>query len=80
MSVLLDQGACLESKSEYGDAALIQAIQANSREIIQILLEHGTRVNELPSPPGVAFLRKPTDPLEERVKELPQTADPPSPK
>lgn len=70
VSVLLDQGASLESKSEHGDTALIRAIQANSRETIQILLEHGARVNELPTPPGVASLKRPTDPLEERVKEL----------
>ncbi|EFY98005.1 ankyrin repeat protein [Metarhizium robertsii] len=68
--VLLDQGARLESKTEHGDTALIRAIQANSKEIIQILLKRGARVNELPTPPGVVSLRGPTDPLEERVKEL----------
>ncbi|KAL7946830.1 natch and ankyrin domain protein [Trichoderma barbatum] len=70
VSVLIDRGARLESKSEHGDTPLIRAIQANSREIIQILLEHGARVNKLPTPPGVASLRGPTDPMEERVKEL----------
>lgn len=70
VSVLLDQGARLESKSEHGDTPLIRAIQANSRDIIQVLLEHGARVDTLPTPPGVASLRGPTDPLEERVKEL----------
>ncbi|KAJ4855810.1 ankyrin repeats (3 copies) domain-containing protein [Trichoderma breve] len=70
VSVLIDRGARLESKSEHGDTPLIRAIQANSREIIQILLERGARVNKLPTPPGVASLRPPTDPMEERVKEL----------
>lgn len=70
VSVLLDRGAHLESKSEHGDTPLIRAIQANSREIIQTLLERGARVDKLPTPPGVASLRGPTDPLEERVKEL----------
>ncbi|KAB8074427.1 hypothetical protein BDV29DRAFT_123411 [Aspergillus leporis] len=70
VSVLLDQGARLESKTEHGDTPLIRAIQANSREIIQILLEHGARVDELPTPPGVASLRRPSDPMEERVEEL----------
>jgi nucleoside phosphorylase len=70
VSVLIDRGARLESKSEHGDTPLIRAIQANSREIIQILLERGARVNKLPTPPGVASLRGPTDPMEERVKEL----------
>lgn len=68
--MLIERGAHLESKSEHGDTPLIRAIQANSREIIQILLEHGARVNKLPTPPGVASLRGPTDPMEERVKEL----------
>ncbi|KAL4904780.1 hypothetical protein BDW74DRAFT_168011 [Aspergillus multicolor] len=58
VSVLLDRGARLET------------IQANSRDIIQILLEHGARVDELPTPPGVASLRRPSDPMEERVEEL----------
>ncbi|PKK51843.1 hypothetical protein CI102_5889 [Trichoderma harzianum] len=70
VSVLIDRGARLESKSEHGDTPLIRAIQANSREIIQILLERGARVSKLPTPPGVASLRPPTDPMEERVKEL----------
>ncbi|KAL6874747.1 natch and ankyrin domain protein [Trichoderma novae-zelandiae] len=70
VSVLIDRGARLESKSEHGDTPLIRAIQANSREIIQILLQRGARVNKLPTPPGVASLRGPTDPMEERVKEL----------
>lgn len=70
VSVLIDRGARLETKTEHGDTPLIRAIQANSREIIQILLEHGARVNKLPTPPGVASLRGPTDPMEERVKEL----------
>ncbi|KAH6608120.1 hypothetical protein Trco_004433 [Trichoderma cornu-damae] len=70
VSVLIDRGARLESKSEHGDTPLIRAIQANSREIIQILLERGARVNKLPTPRGVDSLRGPTDPMEERVKEL----------
>ncbi|RFU80617.1 natch and ankyrin domain [Trichoderma arundinaceum] len=70
VSVLIDRGAHLESKSEHGDTPLIRAIQANSREIIQTLLEHGARVNKLPTPPGVASLKGPTDPMDERVKEL----------
>ncbi|RAH45696.1 uncharacterized protein BO95DRAFT_453201 [Aspergillus brunneoviolaceus CBS 621.78] len=51
------------SKSEHGDTPLIRAIQTNSKEIIQMLLEHGARVDELPTPSGVASLRK-------RVEEL----------
>ncbi|KAM0263408.1 hypothetical protein ACHAQJ_001264 [Trichoderma viride] len=70
VSVLIDRGARLESKSEHGDTPLVRAIQANSREIIQILLEHGARVDKLPTPPGVTSLRGPTEPMEERVKEL----------
>lgn len=45
--MLLDQGARLESKTEHGDTALIGAIQMNSREIIQILLEYGARVDDV---------------------------------
>ncbi|TRX92231.1 hypothetical protein FHL15_006846 [Xylaria flabelliformis] len=70
VNVLLDHGARLEIKSDHGDTALIRAIQANSKEIIQILLEHGARVNKLPTPPGVTSLKGPTDPMEERAKEL----------
>lgn len=70
VSVLIDRGARLESKSEHGDTPLIRAIQANSREIIQILLQRGARVNKLPTPPGVASLKGPTDPMDERVEEL----------
>lgn len=70
VSVLIDRGARLESKSEHGDTPLIRAIQANSKEIIQILLERGARVNRLPTPPGVTSLKGPSDPMEERVKEL----------
>ncbi|KAL7914164.1 natch and ankyrin domain protein [Trichoderma velutinum] len=70
VTVLIDRGARLESKSEHGDTPLIRAIQANSKEIIQILLERGAQVNKLPTPPGVASLRPPTDPMEKRVKEL----------
>ncbi|RAH63890.1 natch and ankyrin domain protein [Aspergillus aculeatinus CBS 121060] len=58
------------SKSEHGDTPLIRAIQTNSREIIQMLLEHGARVDELPTPSGVASLRSSSDPMEERVEEL----------
>ena len=70
VAVLLHHGAHLESTSEHGDTALIRAIQTNSREIILILLEHGAHVHALPTPPGVASLRGPADPVEERVKEL----------
>ncbi|TFA99628.1 hypothetical protein CCMA1212_008587 [Trichoderma ghanense] len=70
VSVLIDRGARLESKSEHGDTPLIRAIQGNSKEIIQILLERGARVNRLPTPPGVASLKGPAEPMEERVKEL----------
>ncbi|KAI9037200.1 uncharacterized protein KD926_000774 [Aspergillus affinis] len=70
MSVLLNQGARLESKTEHGDTPLTRAIQANSRETIQILLEHGARVDNLPIPPGVASLRRHSDPMDERVEEL----------
>jgi hypothetical protein len=48
----------------------MRAILANSREITQELLEHGARVNRLPALLGVASLREPTDPVDERVKEL----------
>ncbi|KAI1358964.1 ankyrin repeat protein [Xylaria arbuscula] len=60
----------VSSKSEHGDTALIRAIQANSSEITQILLEHGARVDKLPTTPGVIALRGHTDSMEERVKEL----------
>ncbi|KAJ5710457.1 natch and ankyrin domain protein [Penicillium malachiteum] len=68
--LILDHGARLEDKTEHGDTPLIRAIQAHSREIIQILLEHGARVDKLPTPQGVTSLKGPTDPMEERVKEL----------
>lgn len=35
-----------------------------------MLLEHGARVDELPTPSGVASLRNSSDPMEERVEEL----------
>lgn len=70
VTVLLDQGAYLESKTEHGDTPLIRAIQANSKEIIQILLERGARVDGLPTPPNAASLRRPSDSMEERLKEL----------
>ncbi|UKZ59269.1 uncharacterized protein TrAtP1_000587 [Trichoderma atroviride] len=76
VSVLIDRGARLEIKSEHGDTPLVRAIQANSREIIQILLERGARVNKLPTPPGVASLKGPTDPMEERVEELLELQEP----
>ena len=70
VSLLLDQDARLEGKTVDGDTPLILAIQANSTEIIKLLLEHGARVDGLPTPPGVASLKGPTEPLEERAKEL----------
>ncbi len=72
VSVLLEHGARLEAKAEHGDTdtPLMRAILANSREITQELLEHGARVDELPALLGVAPLRGPTDPVDERVKEL----------
>ncbi|KAM5476154.1 hypothetical protein MauCBS54593_000839 [Microsporum audouinii] len=72
VSVLLEHGAHLEAKAEYGDTdtPLMRAILANSREITQELLEHGARVDKLPAILGVASLRGPTDPVDERVKEL----------
>lgn len=63
VSVLIDRGARLEIKSGHGDTPLVRAIQANSREIIQLLLERGARVNKLPTPPGVASLKGPTEPI-----------------
>ncbi|KEY70793.1 hypothetical protein S7711_03288 [Stachybotrys chartarum IBT 7711] len=72
VSVLLEHGARLEAKAEHGDTdtPLMRAILANSREMTQELLEHGARVDKLPALLGVASLRRPTDPVEERVKEL----------
>ena len=72
VSVLLEHGACLEAKAEHGDTdtPLMRAILANSREMTQELLEHGARVDKLPALLGVASLREPTDPVDERVKEL----------
>jgi nucleoside phosphorylase len=72
VSVLLEHGARLEAKAEYGDTdtPLMRAILVNSKEMTQQLLEHGARVDKIPAVLGVASLRAPTDPLEERVKEL----------
>jgi nucleoside phosphorylase len=72
VSVLLEHGARLEAKAEHGDTdtPLMRAILANSREMTQELLEHGARVDELPGLLGVASLRAPMEPVEERVKEL----------
>ncbi|KAE8133631.1 hypothetical protein BDV38DRAFT_296018 [Aspergillus pseudotamarii] len=72
VSVLLEHGARLEAKAEHGetDTPLVRAILANSREMTQELLEHGARVDKLPALLGVASLRGPTDPVDERVKEL----------
>ncbi|PVH81398.1 hypothetical protein DL98DRAFT_559917 [Cadophora sp. DSE1049] len=72
VSVLLEHGALIEAKGEHGDTdtALMRAILANSKEMTQDLLEHGARVDKLPALLGVASLRSPTDPVDERVKEL----------
>jgi nucleoside phosphorylase len=72
VSVLLEHGARLEAKAEHGDTdtPLMRAILANSREMTQELLEHGARVDKLPALLGVASLRGPTEPVDERVKEL----------
>ncbi|OQU94565.1 Ankyrin repeat-containing protein [Cladophialophora immunda] len=72
VSLLLEYGARLEAKGEHGntDTPLVRAILANSREMTQELLEHGARVDKLPALLGVASLRGPTDPVDERVKEL----------
>ncbi|KAI2484608.1 Ankyrin repeat protein [Pyrenophora tritici-repentis] len=72
VSVLLEHGARLEAKAEHGDTdtPLMRAILVHSREMTQELLEHGARVDKLPALLGVASLRKPTDPVDERVKEL----------
>ncbi|OCT53766.1 ankyrin repeat protein [Cladophialophora carrionii] len=72
VSLLLKYGARLEAKGEHGDTdtPLVRAILANSREMTQELLEHGARVDQLPALLGVASLRGPTDPVDERVKEL----------
>lgn len=72
MSVLLKHGARLEAKAEHGDTdtPLMRAILANSREMTRELLEHGARVDKLPALLGVASLRGPMDPMDERVKEL----------
>ncbi|KAJ4124794.1 hypothetical protein NW765_014322 [Fusarium oxysporum] len=77
VSVLLKQGAHLEAKGEHGDTdtPLMRAILANSREITQDLLEHGARVDRLPGLLRVASLRGPSDPMEERVKELLELQD-----
>ncbi|KAL3483722.1 hypothetical protein BJX62DRAFT_249257 [Aspergillus germanicus] len=72
VSVLLSHGARLEAKAEHGDTdtPLTRAILANSREITQELLTHGARVDKLPGLLGIASLRGPTDPVDERVTEL----------
>ncbi|KAI0437967.1 ankyrin repeat protein [Xylaria telfairii] len=70
VSMLLDQGARLEVETEHGDTPLTRAIQVHSKEIIQILLERGARVDKLPTPPGLASLGGPTDPMQDRVKVL----------
>ena len=72
VSVLLEHGARLEAKAEHGetDTPLTRAILANSREMTQELLEHGARVDKLPAVLGIASLRGPTDPVDERVEEL----------
>lgn len=70
VSLLLDRGAQIESKAKYGDTPLIRAIQVNSEEIIKLLLERGARVDELPTPPGASSLKLPTEPLEERTRQL----------
>lgn len=72
VSVLLEHGAGLEAKAEHGDTdtPLLRAILANSGELTQKLLEHGARVDKLPALLGVASLRGPTDPMDERVREL----------
>ncbi|OAP56539.1 hypothetical protein AYL99_09718 [Fonsecaea erecta] len=72
LSLLLEYGARLEAKGEHGDTdtPLVRAILANSREMTQELLEHGARVDKLPALLGVDSLRGPTDPVDERVKEL----------
>jgi hypothetical protein len=72
VSLLLEYGARLEAKAEHGDTdtPLVRAILANSREMTQELLEHGARVDKLPALLGVASLRGPTDPVDERVEEL----------
>ncbi|KAI6084967.1 hypothetical protein F4821DRAFT_241966 [Hypoxylon rubiginosum] len=72
VSVLLEHGARIEAKGETGDTdtPLVRAILVNSREITEELLKQGARVDKLPSLLGVDSLRGPTDPLDERVKEL----------
>ncbi|MCJ1268483.1 hypothetical protein MMC22_008371 [Lobaria immixta] len=70
VSLLLDRSARIEGKASYGDTPLIRAIQANSKDTIKLLLERGARVDRLPTPPGVDSLKGPTEPLEERAKEL----------
>ncbi|PQE09312.1 ankyrin repeat protein [Rutstroemia sp. NJR-2017a BVV2] len=72
VSMLLEHGARLEAKGEHGDmdTPLMRAILSNSREMTQELLEHGARVDKLPALLGVASLMGPTDPVDERVKEL----------
>ncbi|EGP87506.1 uncharacterized protein MYCGRDRAFT_72401 [Zymoseptoria tritici IPO323] len=72
VSVLLEHGAYLEAKGEHGDTdtPLMRAILANSTEITQKLLEHGARVDKLPSLLGIAPLLKPTDCVDQRVEEL----------
>lgn len=70
VSLLLDRNARIEGKASYGDTPLIRAIQASSKEVIKLLLERGARVDGLPTPPGVVSLKEPTEPLEERVKQL----------
>ena len=72
VSVLLEHGAHLEAEAEYGDTdtPLTRAILANSKEIMQELLEHGARVDKLPALLGIASVKGPGEPMDERVKEL----------
>ncbi|KAI1052300.1 hypothetical protein LB507_007582 [Fusarium sp. FIESC RH6] len=72
VSILLEHGAYLEAKAEHGDTdtPLMRAILANSTEMTQELLDRGARVDKLPALLGVASLKGPKDPMDERVKEL----------
>ena len=41
---LLDKGADLEAKNEYGETALMVAVKSNNQELVKILLDKGANV------------------------------------
>lgn len=70
VALLLDRKARIDAKADGGDTPLIRAIRSDSEDIVELLLRYGARVDELPTPPGVTLLKGPSEPSEERAKEL----------